>query len=325
MKRIVLVFILLTFAGCATINKQPSATDDLRNSPGMFLGYQPADPVPVEKVERFKDGRMENVFWASLPDDEKRKLLPIQSSQVFVQKTDVSGKVGYLTAAVSGARGSYTVFMDYMKYLVEDVHDNTGRFLGSAKTGVGLRVKATVVTNSADLNLGGLLNIGLEAKLGNLKGEISIDVVGIDSPDVINLVPLSSEIDQTSIQTALQALASIKAKIGDQSTTLTPHLIAFKQASEGSGEELKNQITIGEKRAGNFVRMKDEILSEVAPGNNLDAAKWTALVDSSTLSASQKTELRKLNDFSRVNARLEMDAAMNGRVITPLHAKLGSR
>jgi len=77
-----------------------------------------------------------------------------------------------------------------MKYRVEDVSegaDGSGESLGTARIGVGLRIKAVVQTTEVGLNLGSLIAIGAE-------------VIGIDSPDVTNLIPLTSEIDQTSIQ-----------------------------------------------------------------------------------------------------------------------------
>ncbi|MFX0202523.1 MAG: hypothetical protein ACFFCW_40975 [Candidatus Hodarchaeota archaeon] len=62
-------------------------------------------------------------FWASLEDEQKRSLLSLQSAQVSLSKNDTSGKISYLTSYLSGAQGSYTVIMDYMKYRVEDVID----------------------------------------------------------------------------------------------------------------------------------------------------------------------------------------------------------
>ena len=52
------------------------------------------------------------------------------------------------------------------------------------RVGVGLRIRAQVVTDKSNLNLGSIANIGLEASNGNLRGGISVDIVGIDSKDV---------------------------------------------------------------------------------------------------------------------------------------------
>jgi len=44
---------------------------------------------------------------------------------------------------------------------------------------------------------------------------------------VTNLVPLTSQIDESSIQMALQSLATIKSKLYEPDIKLTPHLIAI--------------------------------------------------------------------------------------------------
>lgn len=87
-----------------------------------------------------------------------------------------------------------------------------------------------MVTLQNNINLSSLESIGLEAKSGNLAGGISVDIIGMDSESITNLAPLTSEIDQTSIQSALQALSSIKSKLLDDSTSITPHFIAIRQA-----------------------------------------------------------------------------------------------
>ncbi len=153
------------------------------------------------------------------------------------------GRANYLLASVSSKRGNYTVIMDYMKYRTEQVYGSGGSpFLGNAKIGIGLRIKAKVKTTKENLNLGSLMSLGLEAQRNNLRGEISIDIIGIDSENVTNLIPLTSQIDQSSIQNALEALASIKSKIYEDKTTLTPHMIAINPSQKGNEKRLVERI-----------------------------------------------------------------------------------
>jgi hypothetical protein len=58
-----------------------------------------------------------------------------------------------------------------------------------------------------------------------------IEVVGIKSQEVTTLLPLPSEINQTTIQNAMQALATIKSKIYDEDTELFPQVMAIKPDS----------------------------------------------------------------------------------------------
>lgn len=217
-----------------------------------YLGYQPVDPVPVLKVMIIdttdKANIEKEIYWACISDvRQKRELLPIQSAQVSLTKSDISGKIGYLGSSISAEKGSYCVTMDYMKYRIENIYDNNGEYIGNGRVGIGLRIKADVVTTKSNLNIGSLSALGLEAKYGHLRGGISVDIIGIDSEDITNLIPLTSEIDQTSIQSSLQALASIKTKIWENETTLTPHLVAISQARPNMERNIRNQISTYKK------------------------------------------------------------------------------
>ena len=249
-----------------------------------YLDYQPISPIPASKVKVYdKASNSETeVFWESLTGvTDKRSLLPIQSAQIYVNSYEVSGKASYLVSSISAKKGSYKVTMDYMKYRVEDVYDESGIHIGSGRVGVGLRIKALVVTNKAKLNLGSLSVIGLEASRGNLSGGISVDIVGIDSASVTDLIPLTSEINQTSIQSALQALASIKAKLWGKNVKITPHLLAFYQKEPNKEEEIRNQIssvsTYLKSISGDLLRRYWKPDGEnVHPGNEKRLKKWMA-------------------------------------------------
>ena len=234
--RFAFICISLILSGCATITAAPV---DKSN----YLGYQPIDPVPQSKVMVYdaQSGVEKEVYWEALSVESKRTLLPIQSAHVTVTNSDLSGKISYLTSSVSGEAGSYKVVMDYMKYRVVDVKDAKGNYIGSGHVGVGLRINAELVTKKSNLNLSGITAIGTEESKGNLTGGISVDIIGIDSRDVTNLIPLTATIDQSSIQAALQALASIKTKLWD-STTITPHLVATRQEQPSKQNEIKNAI-----------------------------------------------------------------------------------
>jgi hypothetical protein len=144
----------------------------------------------------------------------------------------VSGGLTYLPASVSAEKGDYRVVMDYMKYRDEPIVDSDGKVLGNGRVGIGLRLVAELSTAKADLNLGSLLVIGVNAKLGYLKGSLYVNVIGMDSSDITNLIPLTSVIDETAIQAALQSLAAVKSKIHDNATLLTPHVVAVSIPEE---------------------------------------------------------------------------------------------
>lgn len=210
--------------------------------PGQYLDYQPIDPFPENFVWVFNPDstKRELKYWEELSDSTVITLLPVQSSSVMIRRTDASGSINYLSGTVSGQSGSYEVIMDYMKYKVDHIYDGS-TYLGIGKVGIGLRIVAEVLTYKSNINLGSLLSLGAQAQQNNLSGSIIIDVIGIDSKDVTNLLPLTSEIDQSSIQSALQALASIKSRIYENGVRITPHRVAVKQVVPNSLNNLRQQ------------------------------------------------------------------------------------
>jgi hypothetical protein len=332
MRAIILALTLTLAIGCSSLDRTFGPSTDIKGtSSEEYRGYQPIDPLPADTVMRYNKEiqDMEEKLWAALVAEPNvvRGLLPIQSAEVSVSKIDAKVGLSYLAASLTGEVGTYTVIMDYMKYRVEDVYeDDTNDFIGNARIGVGLRIKAVVQTTEANLNLGSLVAIGAQARLGTLRGGIAVDVIGIDSPDVVNLIPLTSEIDQTSIQSALQALASIKTKISDENIRLTPHVLAIKQAKNDVKQRIKQRTSIARRRGfeegQKNIRMKKEILARVAPGDTLDKVAWDRLVDASTLEDAVKSKLKALNNFKAVNSRLDLDAAMGGDEIGALHEAL---
>ena len=272
MKNKLLIVLFVSFFpvfGCGNtmLNTKPSETKSSAEQekstqvasidPKYFLGYQPINPIPASKVKDFDatTNSEKEKFWKALPQKKARELLPLQTAQFAVRKIDVSGKVSYLVSSVSGERGSYEVTMDYMKYRVEDKYGYDGDYLGNVRVGVGLRITAVVVTNKANLNLGSIAAIGVEAKMENLSGGISVDVIGIDSEAVTNLIPLTSEIDQTAIQSALQALASIKSKLWDEDITITPHVVAIQQSKPEQIDKIRKEVSVYMKSdAGDALR-----------------------------------------------------------------------
>ncbi len=194
--------------------------------------FRPVDPVYVSTYQDIKGlneaGRWEytEVPWPGRTSSDINNLLPNHSASVVTYKRDLMLGLSYLPASVSAEKGEYRVVMDYIKYRDEIITDANGKYLGNGRVGVGLRLVADLKTSKANLDLGSLALIGLNAKLGYLKGSLYVNVIGVDSQDVTNLIPLSSVIDETAIQNALQSLAAIKSKIHDPSTTLTPHIVA---------------------------------------------------------------------------------------------------
>ena len=188
----------------------------------------PVSPVPEDKVT-FTDatGSSKTEFWSQLAEKDivQYGLLPNEEALSSTTQLSGSGEVSFASAGISADAGEYTSTLDYSVFRIEPLAASSGKSLGQSHVGVSIRVKADVVTMTSNVNLGSLMAIGAAAQAAAARGKMQVYVIGIDSPDVIQLFPTPTTIDETSIQKTLEAVASIKAKIGDTATVLRPHVL----------------------------------------------------------------------------------------------------
>ncbi len=236
-----LIAVSLIYTGCSTLPASMGATKSIIREPASTVSYSPSfslnayrpiDPVFVGTFKNLDSIDAEGVpkyvenKWPGSKESDINPLLPNHSASVVTYKRSESFGLTYVPASVAIEKGDYRVVMDYIKYRDEPIYDSNKVFLGNGRVGVGLRLVADLNTSKADLNLGSLFLIGVNAKQGYLKGSLYVNVIGMDSSDITNLIPLSSVIDETAIQSALQSLAAVKSKLHESSTLLTPHIVA---------------------------------------------------------------------------------------------------
>jgi hypothetical protein len=227
---LVIVVLVLLANGCSQV-RVPQ--EDLRSAI-EYRGFLPIDPLPSPWVVHVNaNGQEVREAWERLDGDQKRALLPNQTSTMVAYRVDESGKATFLNASSIGSKGHYRVVMDYAWYRTDPLlssHDSTQ--IGMQEVGVGLRIKAEIQTLKANLDLGSLIALGFEARAKRISGRLEVHALGMSSPDLTTLFPMPSTIDETAIQKALEALAAIKAKLGDSATKLTPQVIAIKVEKE---------------------------------------------------------------------------------------------
>lgn len=93
--------------------------------------------------------------------------------------------------------------------------------------GVGLRLTARVTVFSADVELSSLAGIAAAVKAGDAKGTLTVQTIGITGPAARSGLVLYDKIDETAIQGAIQALATVKASLDNESTVITPRILGF--------------------------------------------------------------------------------------------------
>lgn len=247
---------ILALVGCNTFVRSDALKDSVNLINPAEPDFQPIEPMESNSFQilRTINGKSEwqTLYWADLADniDLLNKYLPNHNASVVVLKKDESGNLKFTTATLSGEAGSYRVLMDYMKYRIDSIYSTNEyelgpdgnpkldgnknpmlKYLGTGKVGVGLRISADLLTVKSGVDLGSLFALGVAAKQGEIRGSLSVDVIGVDSKDVTNLIPMNAIIDESSITQALQALASIKSKLHDKDVVLTPQVIAIRKAN----------------------------------------------------------------------------------------------
>ena len=219
MKKLILISIaIIIFMSCN------STKDLLKKVVVNNTEFHPIDPVEYGWTIPYVDsnGGIGQRELIKASKDEITDFLKNQGTLVSIIENTVSGEINYGASKVSSKNSYYRIVMDYAKY------KNHHTLFGEAKVGVGLRIVAKVKTSNNKVNLGDLFALGLAAEANHLEGTLSVDVIGMDSKDITNIIPFQSEINKTTIQNVMQALASIKAKIYDKDTDLYPHILSIK-------------------------------------------------------------------------------------------------
>ncbi|OAI83653.1 hypothetical protein AYO28_27070 [Pseudomonas putida] len=208
-------------AGCAVPYKNVD-NHQLTPTTNEFVSVHPGNS---DWVERQTGNGIKRQYWSELNNQEINDLLPLEKNFVSILKTDHEVGVGYMGAKFSGNAGNYTVIFDYSKYR-DELTDNGNL---PCLVGVGIRIKASITTKKANLDLGSLIAIGFAAKAGNLTGTMEITKIGINSPK-LGSMPNFAEISESSIQSAIQVVGAIQNRMYDESTKLTPHVLAVQLA-----------------------------------------------------------------------------------------------
>ena len=208
---------LLGVATVSMVGKPPGYTE----SGPIYIAI---DPRSSPWFEKDTSTGAKKYYWDDLKNSEANSNLPLERSFVSVLKLDGSVNAGFISSKYSAAAGRYKTTLDYAKFR-DDVMGNQNI---PVRVGVGVRIVADISTTKADIDLGSIFAIAFAAKAGYLKGQIEVLKIGMDSPSFSLVLPPPTEINDTSLQNALQAVASIRAKLYDSDTKLTPHILAVQ-------------------------------------------------------------------------------------------------
>lgn len=247
-----------------------------------FRGFEPTDATEYDAKVNIvvNDASVEKEI-KLLSAEQVLAFLNNETVLVSIGQIDYEGKINYIPVTLSAKGSSYKITMDYMKFATLGQVNKDGEFLGYKRVGVGLRLISQITTFKSGINIGDLSSIGIAAKAGKLNGTLMIEVIGIKSKEVTTLLPLPSEINQSTIQSAMQALSTIKSKIYDTDTKLYPQVMAVKVETVGTvsrdsdklshtGQPIKDSSTVDITSDDKQVDDKVKLQFENNPTNSLN-------------------------------------------------------
>ncbi|PHX05153.1 hypothetical protein [Vibrio splendidus] len=215
-------------------------------------GYHPLDPLPVNIVATSGKPPTNQELLESLPDETMR---------IAIGELDSKGSLTYGPATVGVAGNSYIVILDYMKFntnalpVIVTSNDfgqksasltkdrNQANVIVPTYIGIGLRMTANIKVNKGKINLGSLFALGAAAESKQISGSMVIQTLGISGESISSIMPMPSEISSTTIQNAILALGTMKAKMYDDDTHITPRVIGVYNNLGGGSETINGFIS----------------------------------------------------------------------------------
>lgn len=247
-------------ATLSTINEKANATSI------VMKGYQPIDPIQPEVIYSDKTGEFN--YLDHLPNEATRVAIgqvaqngsisygPIGYARSGSSYSIIIDYIQYTTTSIpSKFQEDYnaktlndTVFIDSEIVLETDfgIVNRASKYSelkGNSKSkyesisnnikipvyyGIGLRIHASVTVLKDSINLGSLFELGFAASQKQLNGTLIIQTLGISGRNISQIIPIPDKINESTIQSSLQALATIKSKIYDDDTKITPQVVGFK-------------------------------------------------------------------------------------------------
>jgi hypothetical protein len=261
----------------------------------QFKDFIPVSPMDFEQtviVYNKKTYQFDTLTVKELSADSDlcRQFLPNETVYATVKMFDSSVNAKYGPATISGERGSYTITMDYGKFTTLKILDKS-TCAGFVKVGIGMRVTAQITTLKTGVDISSLAGLGIAAKNNQLTGQLSIDIIGMESVNITDLITLPVDISLASIQTVLQSMSAIKSKIYENDTRLYPQILAVKQSQYGicSVFDILNNLEVPNIKA-------------IQRGNN-DGRAMKTLIDSINLFYQQNGKYPdKLDDVNAMDA-----------------------
>lgn len=239
----ILASAIIVCAGCALrtqagLNPIPDAY-----ASGSAYVYQPLNPTTIWIRDPCRLEPGETRADITSPDFKRALLRDLDTETIRVSLAHVTATGAMAVPIVGGSiKGeSYVLVIDYLKYFAGDEHVNVqyedARRAGAGPSviavvpiyaGIGVRIRAEFKALANSINISGLPALGLAADAKQVSGRLTVQTLGISGPDITALMPILSDLSVASIQSAVQAVAAIKAKLYEDSSVAYPKIVGFE-------------------------------------------------------------------------------------------------
>lgn len=240
MKNTMFTFLLLVlFVGTGFAQKESTKTYPKLK----FRSFVPVAPIEFQdNVETIgEDGGIYYNYVKKLSKKEMQEFLTNETVLVSVAEVDKEGNLVFTPSRISKKNVQYIVTMDYVKFTTSEIRDQ-GDIAGEACVGIGLRIVANISSRADDLNLGDLFAIGMAVSDKKAYGSLRVEAIGMHDPEITAAIPLPSEISAAAIQSVMQTMSTIKYKIYDDKTKLSPQIIGIRTTKDGTTVQELNEV-----------------------------------------------------------------------------------
>jgi hypothetical protein len=184
-------------------------------------------PLPHFDAPTYSDGVPENGV-------QKQYAWPKTTAEINAKLPNIATEIGVTNFSASGtiagifglSKNTKSIVIDFIKYRSEPIQSSAASAPSAyARVGVGMRLHLELSDVKADF-AGSLMSLAAGVKGGNIRGTISAELMGIDSPDITQSMPFTSDLSDASIQRVIEAMAIVKSRLSDDKANLRPQLLA---------------------------------------------------------------------------------------------------
>lgn len=254
MKRLIILVVLASVVSTATLAQRKEASQEQRpeqktfNEDYSFIdiaqyeGFIPQEPViytgdiPVWNLTREETASKESMLKLINQQEKLKRLLPDFNIDFYIRKVEQDGSILYGISAITGSPGAYEITYDITKSTTVPLSATAPTVATSPssfiKVGVGIRIKAVVITSKPNIEVSNLNQLAIAEANGDLKGGLSFQLFGLVGEEVINMAPNSTAmINRNSIDSFMQSIAILKSRIYDEKTSVVPRIFSVQRNS----------------------------------------------------------------------------------------------